>query len=113
MLEEINLVRAKVVISTIPEYDTNEFLLKKIRKTNREASVVLLSYNIDEALKLYELGANYVILPHFISGEFAAKLASESGFNSSAIKGKKTAHVKYLKERKALGHLHPTWMHNV
>jgi len=75
-LEEVNIAKAKIVVSTIPEYETNAFLVSKIRAENGNSIVFLICYNIDEAIKLYERGATYVILPHFISGEFAAKLTT-------------------------------------
>jgi Kef-type K+ transport system membrane component KefB/Trk K+ transport system NAD-binding subunit len=110
-LDEVSIGKAKIVVSTIPEYETNAFLVTKIREENEDSIVFLISYNIDDAIKLYEKGATYVILPHFISGEFAAKLTTEAGFDIKNLRGKREGHIKYLKERKALGHSHPTWTH--
>ena len=111
-LEEISIGRAKIVISTVPEYETNHFLLSKIRSENADSLVLLLSYNIDDAIKLYENGATYVILHHFIGGEFAVKIISDAGFDVAKLNAKREEHVNYLKERKALGHAHPVWNHN-
>jgi hypothetical protein len=111
-LEEINIGKTKIVISTVPEFETNNFLLGKVRAENTESLVLLLSYNIDDAIKLYENGATYVILPHFIGGEFAVKMATEAGFDVQKLNVKREEHVRYLKERKILGHAHPTWNHN-
>lgn len=111
-LEEINIGKSKIVISTIPEFETNSFLLSRVRSENKDSLVLLLSYNIDEAIKLYEDGATYVILPHFIGGEYAVKLAGEAGFDVAKLNVKREEHVRYLKERKELGHAHPTWVHN-
>ena len=108
-LEDINVGGAKIVVSTIPEYETNAFLVSKIRSENENTIVFLISYNIDDAIKLYEKGATYVILPHFIGGQYAAKLTTEAGFDVKKLRGKREEHIKYLKERKHLGHAHPTW----
>jgi Kef-type K+ transport system membrane component KefB/Trk K+ transport system NAD-binding subunit len=110
-LDEVSIGKAKIVVSTIPEYETNAFLVSKIREENENSIVFLISYSIDDAIKLYEKGATYVVLPHFISGEFAAKLTTEAGFDIKKLRGKRDEHIKYLKERKALGHSHPTWTH--
>ena len=75
--------------------------------------VILLSYNIDDAIYLYEKGATYVVLPHFISGEFAAHLADEAGFDVQKVSQKREEHINYLRERKRLGHAHPVWAHHV
>jgi len=106
-LDEINAGKAKIVVSTIPDFDTGAFLLNRVKNENPNAIVFLTSYNIDDAIKLYERGATYVILPHFIGGEFAARLTTESGFDINKLHGKRDEHIKYLRERKALGHVHP------
>ncbi len=111
-LDEINIGKAKIVVSTIPEYETNVYLLSKIRAETEDSIVMLVSYNIDDAISLYEKGATYVILPHFIGGEFAVKLASDAEFDLIKLHTKRDEHLTYLKERKALGHAHPVWNHN-
>lgn len=110
-LDDINVSSAKIVVSTIPEYETNSFLVTKVRSENKDSIVFVISYNIDEAIKLYDKGATYVILPHFIGGEFAAKLTTEAGFSIEKLRHKREEHLKYLYERKRLGHTHPTWTH--
>ncbi|KKS61089.1 MAG: Sodium/hydrogen exchanger [Candidatus Collierbacteria bacterium GW2011_GWE2_42_48] len=42
-LEEISIGRAKIVISTIPEFETNNFLVNKVRSENKDSLVLLLS----------------------------------------------------------------------
>jgi Kef-type K+ transport system membrane component KefB/voltage-gated potassium channel Kch len=111
-LEDVNVTHAQVVISTIPDYETSMFLLGKIREANAQSIAVVLSYSIDEALKLYEQGASYVILPHFISGEFAADLTFKAGVHKNEIQKRRNEHLEYLKQRKILGHSHPAWTHN-
>lgn len=112
-LDEINIDKAEVIVSTIPDYDASLFLLTKVRKANPYSVVFLISYNIDEALEFYEKGASYVILPHFIGGEVVSKYAFEAQNNPLEIRNRRTNHFNYLKERKAQGHAHPVWGHNV
>ena len=40
-LDEVDIGRAKIVVSTIPEYETNSFLVTKIREEN-DSSIVFL-----------------------------------------------------------------------
>jgi Kef-type K+ transport system membrane component KefB/Trk K+ transport system NAD-binding subunit len=110
--EDINATQAKVLISTIPVYETNEFIVQRVREKNANALIVVLSHNIDKALKLYELGASYVILPHFLSGEVAAKIVEEAHLDHSLLGDRRNRHIEYLKERKHLGHRHPTPAHH-
>jgi Trk K+ transport system NAD-binding subunit len=55
-----------MVISTIKKFDENIILLKTIKQQNKQTIIVLVSNHIHEAIKLYEQGADYVILPHYI-----------------------------------------------
>lgn len=105
-LEDINISKAKIVVSTIPDYDANIFLINKIRATNMDSVLVALSHSVDEALEMYEAGASYVILPHFISGEFVADIAFKAGYDQHAIIKRKKEHLEYLNKRKSHGHTH-------
>jgi len=111
-LEEISIDKVKVVISTIPDYETNSYMLGKIREKNEEVIVILLAYDIQEAMNLYEKGATYVVLPHFIGGEYAADLVEKAGFDIKKLYSNRNKHIDYLKERKYLGHSHPQWFHH-
>ena len=109
-LSEVNVSETKFVVSTIPDLETSRFLLETIRRENKDSGVVLMSYNIDDALKLYLLGATYVIMPHFIGGSYAADLTRVANFNAGGLEKHRASHIQYLNERKALGHSHPMWM---
>jgi len=106
-LEELNLEKSKLIISTIPDFETNEFLLSNIRKKGHDVVIILISYNVDEAIKFYEGGASYVMLPHFIGGQFISYLTKRNGYDVSKYHSEREKHVNYLKTRKSLGHSHP------
>ncbi len=106
-LEDLNLGESKLVVSTIPDFETNSFLLNKVRSLSKDVIIILISYNIDEALKHYKDGATYVILPHFIGGHFAAMLATEHWLHIDTFNLERDKHINYLEERKRLGHKHP------
>lgn len=106
-LEELNLAETKMVISTVPSYDDTEFLVKSIRKNSDKVIIIVMSHSIDEALKLYEVGATYVILPHFIGGQYAAQIAKGADFDIQNLAQHRTDHIQYLQHRKELGHTHP------
>lgn len=62
------LSRARVVISTIPDFKDNSSLLAYLKKENPRAVKIMTSENEWEAKELYKQGVDYVILPHFIGG---------------------------------------------
>ncbi len=74
LFEEINLEKTKLVISTSPQVEDNLFLLKKIKDINKKIKVVVRSQGKEDALYLYENKADYVFLPHFLSGEYLGSI---------------------------------------
>jgi Trk K+ transport system NAD-binding subunit len=103
-LEDIKVYEAKAVISTIPDYDTNLFILSKTKHINPEIITILTSYRIEPAIELYERGADYVIVPHFIGGQIVSRLAKDAVFGVSDLSKTRENHIQYLKHRKYLGH---------
>jgi Kef-type K+ transport system membrane component KefB len=69
MLDKINLKDLKLIVSTIPDYEQTTYLLKKLKKASPKARVVVTGSRISETLKLYELGADYVVTPKILAGQ--------------------------------------------
>ncbi len=107
LLNELNLKGVKMVYSTIPDFDTNVVLINKIREVNNKAIIIVISHQIDEAMKLYNQGATYVIMPHFLGGHHASTLIEKYGFNVNKFLEQKIVHLEYLQDRKSQGHEHP------
>jgi Kef-type K+ transport system membrane component KefB len=96
VLERVQIKNAKTIISTVPDYDDNLHLLRKVKEVNKKAIVIIVASRISEAEKLYENGADYVILPKVISGERAIRLITKQG--RSEIKKLRKEHKKILKD---------------
>jgi Kef-type K+ transport system membrane component KefB len=103
-LKSLNLEATELVVSTVPSNYENELIIKEAKK-GRAMSIVT-SNHIDNALKLYSIGANYVILPHFLGGEHVALLLDEFNHLPTVLK-QKFEHMRELHHRKMLGHSHP------
>ena len=108
LLDGLNLNKAKAIISTIPDVDTNLLLINKIKESKGNAIIVVVAHRIDDALKLYEEGATYVIMPHFLGGKQASFLLEKHGFDINKFLKEKFVHIESLKRRKELGQEHPT-----
>lgn len=106
-LEEVNFEDAKLVISTIPYYDTNVLLSSVFNKKNEKGLLFLTSRTIDEALDLYEKEADYVILPHFLGGDYVSLMVKNNYHNIQELIKEKVLHINDLKIRKEQGHEHP------
>lgn len=107
LLSELKLENAKMIVSTIPDLETNILLLRYLRKLNKEAIFIGISHQLDEAARLYKEGATYVIMPHFLGGYHTAHLIKTLGLDTKKFNKEKLAHIQRIKERKARGHEHP------
>jgi len=106
-LEEIGIHKASVIVSTIPEKETNQLILDVLRRNKSKPITILTGRQIEDAIELYEAGANYVILPHFLGGEYTAKLIKNAKDNKEEYKKEKRKEMEILKERIIRGHEHP------
>lgn len=70
ILEFLNLEKSKLVISTAQNIEDNLILLSEIKRRRVGAVVIVRATTVQEARKLYKAGADYVILPEVVSGDF-------------------------------------------
>jgi len=106
-LNEFDFTKTQLVVSTIPEFETNYLLINKIREINRKTIVIVTSHSLEEANRLYEIGATYVIMPHFLGGTHAAKMIDNYKLDSKGFLEERKSHLKYLNDKKRVGHEHP------
>jgi len=107
LLEELKIEKAEIVISTIPDTETNMLILEKVRSSSKRTIIMLTSHQISDALRIYKGGADYVILPHFLGGKYAASLLEHHGTNKELYKKLRSEQISSLQERIEEGHEHP------
>lgn len=69
VIGKISSLNPKVIISTTPDKESSINLIKKIKEKNPNAKIIVTSTRIQNALRLYGDGADYVVLPKVISGQ--------------------------------------------
>lgn len=106
-LSEFDIEDVEMLISTIPDVETNLILFNNFKKRNNTGIVILTANQINDALELYSKGADYVVLPHFLGGNYVSTLIEGSNENFSNLLKEKIIHINELKERKLNGHEHP------
>ncbi len=99
LLNNLNLNECKLIISTTPHKEANLLLMKKLRNINKKALCFLTSESISDALKLYESGADYVIIPRYIGGKHISFMVRRSKFNPKVLLKQKLSHLNELKRR--------------
>ncbi len=107
LIEELPIDKIKIAISTIPDYETNELLIETIRMANPKCVIVARAHTIKDAFNLYKKGANYVLTPHFLGGEYLAKMIKDMKMDVKGYEREKKKHLKMLTERVQKGHEHP------
>lgn len=84
-LEELALDKAKIIISTIPEADDQKTLIQHIRHHNKNAVIIANLYHNTHLDDLYEVGANYVMMPHLLGGQWIANMLKEHPITKHAF----------------------------
>lgn len=70
ILDNLQLEKAKLIVSTARDMSDNEMLLEEVARRKIKAKVVARALDKDHADALKALGADYVILPEQVSGDF-------------------------------------------
>ncbi len=99
-LDELNLKKIKLCVSTIPEFKVNSLLLKKIRHANSEAIVIVRSHEAFEAKELYKLGATYVVMPHYLGAKYATSMISRLGLDAKGFEEEREKHLAHVNKKK-------------
>ena len=103
ILDRINFKKAHLIISTISDSHDNKLILKSVRKVNKKAPIFVTALVVKEALDLYDLGADYVILPHYLGGDYVAGLLHDFAYDLKTITKSKLHHIDELKKQLDLG----------
>lgn len=81
ILDQMNLEKAKIVISTVPYLEDNLVLVSRAKLKNSSALILATASYPEEEEELYRSGADYVIVPHLLGGKHVAHLLSEHADN--------------------------------
>jgi Kef-type K+ transport system membrane component KefB/Trk K+ transport system NAD-binding subunit len=106
-LSELPFDKTKIVVSTVPDCETNKVLINQVRRANKKAIIIVRAHTIDDSLELYKEGANYVLTPHFLGGEYVSKMIEDLGDSEKKYEEEKDKHIQMLKDIQKKGEEHP------
>lgn len=106
-LAELDYSALEIVVSTIPDMETNQLIHRMIKSHKPGAICICIAHQISDALTHYERGIDYVIMPHFLGGHYAAQLVSDLQGDKHKYAKFKEGHIKELRARISDGHEHP------
>ncbi len=98
-LERMDLKQAEMVNCTIDDIEANLLIITRAKEEGSEAKLFMTATDIEDALRLYDAGADYVILPHFLGGEHASALITDFNNDINKMVLAKVDHIKELKHR--------------
>jgi Kef-type K+ transport system membrane component KefB/Trk K+ transport system NAD-binding subunit len=113
ILRRVNLAKADMIISTIPAEEDSMLLIEETKKVNPRALVFVTADTLDQALELYDLGADYVFLPRMLSGDKASELITRYTRKGDRIMELKRSHIEsleYIKDEELLDKYEPSFL---
>lgn len=115
-LQEIDLEKAKLVVSTISDFAVNIQLAGYLEKLNPRTVFICNAENAHHASELYNEGADYVMLPHYIGSEKIGAFIRKSGLKKAEFKKFRSKHLAYLEthyDDSPLKHQHALLGHKI
>jgi len=96
LLDEINLDESQLIVSTIGDAETNLFLSHWLATHNPNAVFICTAERAEQATELYDQGASYVMMPHYIGSEKINNFIKRNGLKKSEFKNFREKHLEKL-----------------
>ncbi len=99
-LSQLEWSKVKLVISTIPDSESNIAIREYLKEIKSKAAFVATAEQPRVALELYDRGADYVLIPHHLGGDYAFHIIMSYGLSKQKYKDLGLKHLKELKKGK-------------
>lgn len=96
LLAELNIEKTKLIVNTIGDHSVNKSLVRYVRKHNQDGVIICYSSDHNQAAELYEMGASYVMLPHFIGSEQLSMFIHLHGLNKKSFEDYREKHLMQI-----------------
>ncbi len=98
--EQVNLSRARIIISTVPDIADNLALIDTVKKQSAKRrskpKLIFMAQDEEEIKHLYAQDIDYVISPHFMGGLHLAKIL-EDDHSFRGLKKLREQHLKLIR----------------
>lgn len=102
-LDSMPLEKAKLIISTIPEADDQKTMINHIRGLSKKPVIVCNLYHNIFLDDLYEAGADYIMMPHLLGGQWIAEVLKDSPWTKRTFKLLRKEQKNEMKLRFTMG----------
>lgn len=96
ILDDANIEAARIIISTVTNLTDNLVLLEHVKKLTRRPLVISYALLREDAVKLYEAGSDYVVVPEVVAGEHLRHLLVSYGLSEKRFKKLGKSHFNRL-----------------
>ncbi len=96
-LESLPLEKARMIILTIPDPHDQKTLISFVRENNKEAIIISNLHHYKHSDDLYYYGADYVVMPHLLGGQWLEKMIWEDKLKKVNLKKLREEQLKEIK----------------
>lgn len=96
LLQEVGVANMSLIVSTMTSFSANKILIQHLNIYNPDALMVCNAGSYEEALQLYELGASYVMIPHYAGSERLGHLIQKNGIDRKQFDHYRARHLQHL-----------------
>lgn len=97
LLEEVGIENTKLIVSTFSDINVTKQLVTSVRRLNKSTVIICHASNQEEALDLYDIGATYVMIPHYIGSEKVSLFIRKNGLHKAEFENYREKHMTYLR----------------
>lgn len=99
----LGLDRSRLVVSTTGSLEDNLILLELLHKQHKRPITLFIASSTRDALKLYEFGASYVVVPQTVGGEHLSDIISGHGVDREYFHKLKDRHFDRIAKDRYVG----------
>ncbi len=99
-LAEIEIGRAKTIISTVPDEEANLNIKEILKESGSKAVFIATAEQPRQAIDLYEKGVDYVVIPHHLGGDYVSHLIEKFGESHEKFRHLGKEHLLELRRAK-------------
>lgn len=96
IIDNLDVKKAKLVISTIDKYEESLAVVENYKKINSKIEIIVTAQDTEEAKDLYKAGADLVIVPTLISGDYLVHIIDRIRKKNTSIEELKKKELKKL-----------------
>ncbi len=99
VLDGLNLQNARLVISTSASIEDNLLLLEELKSRHINIPVIVRGETADDARDLYKAGADFVIIPEILAGDFLVEKLKDHLKEGDFFKGRSKIELERLSRK--------------